>query len=80
MGTFQVQTVQINTLVGVAGCIWKYIRVSAFRPRGSLDRRVNCSCVSQPRCVGARRDTREENSKGKPRPRVVLRPGRMRLQ
>jgi hypothetical protein len=51
-----------------------------FDPGGSLDRRVNCRCVSQPRWVGARRNTRGENSKGKPRPRVVLRPGRMRLQ
>ena len=51
-----------------------------FDPGGSLDRRVNCRCVSQPRWVGARRNTRGENSKGKSRPRVVLRPGRMRLQ
>ena len=51
-----------------------------FDPGGSLDRRVNCRCVSQPRWVGARRNTRGENSKGKLRPRVVLRPGRMRLQ
>jgi hypothetical protein len=28
-----------------------------FDPGGSLDRRVNCRCVSQPRWVGARRDT-----------------------
>jgi hypothetical protein len=27
-------------------------------PGGSLDRRVNCCCVSQPRRVGARRDTK----------------------
>jgi hypothetical protein len=39
-----------------------------FDPRGSLDRRVNCRCVSQPIWVGARRDTKGENSKGKPRP------------
>jgi hypothetical protein len=39
-----------------------------FDPGGSLDRRVNCRCVSQPRWVGARRNTRGENSKGKPRP------------
>jgi hypothetical protein len=51
-----------------------------FDPGGSLDRRVNCCCMSQPRWVGARRNTRGENSKGKLRPRVVLRPGRMRLQ
>jgi hypothetical protein len=39
-----------------------------FDPGGSLDRRVNCRCVSQPRWVSARRNTRGENSKGKPRP------------
>jgi hypothetical protein len=33
---------------------------------GSLDRRVNCRCVSQPRWVGARRNTRG-NNKGEPR-------------
>jgi hypothetical protein len=47
-----------------------------FDPGGSLDRRVNCRCVPQPRWVGARRNTR----RGKPRLRVVLRPGWMRLQ
>jgi hypothetical protein len=36
-------------------------KVSAFRPRGSLDRRVNYRCVSQPRWVGARRNTRGKN-------------------
>jgi hypothetical protein len=35
-----------------------------FDPGGSLDRRVNCRCVSQPRWVGARWNTRGENSKG----------------
>jgi hypothetical protein len=29
-----------------------------FDPGGSLDRRVNCHCMSQPRWVGARRNTR----------------------
>jgi hypothetical protein len=29
-----------------------------FDPGGSLDRRVNCRCVFQPRWVGARRDTK----------------------
>jgi hypothetical protein len=29
-----------------------------FDPEGSLDRRVNCRCVSQPRWVGARWNTR----------------------
>jgi hypothetical protein len=32
-----------------------------FDPGGSLDRRVNCRCVSQPRWVGARRNTRGNN-------------------
>jgi hypothetical protein len=30
----------------------------------SLDRRVNCRCVSQPRWVGARRNTRGKSNKG----------------
>jgi hypothetical protein len=46
-----------------------------FDPGGSLDRRVNCRCVSQPRWVDARWNTR-----GKTATRVILRPGRMRLQ
>jgi hypothetical protein len=32
-----------------------------FDPGGSLDRRVNCRYVSQPRWVGARRNTRANN-------------------
>jgi hypothetical protein len=32
-----------------------------FDPGGSLDRRVNCRCVSLPRWVGARRNTRGNN-------------------
>jgi hypothetical protein len=40
-----------------------------FDPGGSLDRRVNCRCVPQPRWVGARRNTK----RGKLRLRVVLR-------
>jgi hypothetical protein len=35
-----------------------------FDPGGSLDRRVNCSCVSQPRWVGARRNTRGKIVRG----------------
>jgi hypothetical protein len=45
-----------------------------FDPGGSLDRRVNCRCVSQPGWVDARRNTRGENSKGKPRPSCCLAP------
>jgi hypothetical protein len=32
-----------------------------FDPGGSLDRRVNCRCVPQPRWVGARQNTKGEN-------------------
>jgi hypothetical protein len=40
-----------------------------FDPGGSLDRRVNCRCVSQPRWVGARQDTKGGRTvKGNPRP------------
>jgi hypothetical protein len=35
-----------------------------FDPRGSLDRRVNCRCVSQPRWVSARRNTRGKRVRG----------------
>jgi hypothetical protein len=48
-----------------------------FDPGGSLDRRVNCRCVPQPRWVGARRNTRGKKGTAA---RVILRPGRMRLQ
>jgi hypothetical protein len=51
-----------------------------FDPGGSLDRRVNCRCVSQPRWVGARRNTKGGKTvRGNRGLRVVLRPGRMRL-
>jgi hypothetical protein len=48
-----------------------------FDPRGSLDRRVNCRCVSQPRWVGAKWNTRGEKRIAT---RVILCSGRMRLQ
>jgi hypothetical protein len=35
-----------------------------FDPGGSLDRRVNCCCVSQPRWVGARQNTRGKTVRG----------------
>jgi hypothetical protein len=35
-----------------------------FDTGGSLDRRVNCRCVSQPRWVGARRNTRGKTVRG----------------
>jgi hypothetical protein len=49
-----------------------------FDPGGSLDRRVNYRCVSQPRWVGTRWNTR--GTKEGTAARVILRPGRMRLQ
>jgi hypothetical protein len=49
----------------VSSTFGAHTQVSAFRPRGSLDRRVNCRCVSQPRWVGARWNTR--GKKGEPR-------------
>jgi hypothetical protein len=61
------------------------IIVGVSTPGGSLDRRVNCRRVSQPRWVGARRSTKGGNKetgvKGKPAAFVfVPRPGRVRLQ
>jgi hypothetical protein len=53
-----------------------------FDPGGSLDRRVNCHRVPQPRWVGARRSTKggRKQAKGETRGlRVALRPGRVRL-
>jgi hypothetical protein len=43
-----------------------------FDPGGSLDRRVNCRCVPQPRWVGAIRNTRRGKTAGSccPAPRV----------
>jgi hypothetical protein len=39
-------------------------RYRRFDPGGSLDRRVNCRCVSQPRWVGTRRNTRGKRVRG----------------
>jgi hypothetical protein len=56
-------------------------RCRRFDPGGSLDRRVNCRCVSQPRWVGTRRSTKGVEERGKPAASVfVLRLGRVRLQ
>jgi hypothetical protein len=54
----------------IMGVCYPLAVLSAFRPRGSLDRRVNCRRVSQPRWVGARRSTKgEENrQRGNPQP------------
>jgi hypothetical protein len=45
-------------------------RCRRFDPGGSLDRRVNCRRVSQPRWVGARRSTKggRNRQRGNPRP------------
>jgi hypothetical protein len=57
--------------------------VGVSTPGGSLDRRVNCRRVPQPRWVGARRSAKggDRRKKGKPTAFVfVPRPGRVRLQ
>jgi hypothetical protein len=53
-----------------------------FDPGGSLDRRINCRRVSQPRWVSARRSTKggEKQQRETRDLRVVLRPGRVHLQ
>jgi hypothetical protein len=42
----------------VADLGFSYMVCRCFDPGGSVDRRVNCRCVSQPRWVGAKRNTR----------------------
>jgi hypothetical protein len=75
---------QINTNTNIHSYTryWTEAFCRRFDPGGSLDRRVNCRRVSQPRWVA--RETEHEggrNSKGETRGlRVVLRPGRVRLQ
>jgi hypothetical protein len=46
-----------------------------FEPGGSLDRRVNCRRVPQPRWVGARRSTKggDRRKRGNPRPSCLSR-------
>jgi hypothetical protein len=48
-------------------------RCRRFDPGGSLDRRVNCRRVSQPRWVGARRNTKggRDRQKGNPAASVL---------
>jgi hypothetical protein len=49
-----------------------YNNCRRFDPGGSLDRRVNCRRVSQPRWVGARRSTKGgETAKGEPAASVL---------
>ena len=51
---------------------YQFICCRRFDPGGSLDRRVNCRRVSQPRWVGARRSTKGgETAKGKPTTSVL---------
>jgi hypothetical protein len=38
--------------------------IGVSTPGGSLDRQVNCHCVSQPRWVGARRNTKGRKQQG----------------
>jgi hypothetical protein len=53
-----------------------------FDPGGSLDRRVNCRCMPQPRWVGARRDTKGGEQRGETTAFVLsyAQGGWMRLQ
>jgi hypothetical protein len=51
---------------------WWYGGCRRFDPGGSLDRRVNCRRVPQPRWVGARQNTKGgETAKGKPATSVL---------
>jgi hypothetical protein len=45
-----------------------------FDPRGSLDRRVNCRRMSQPRWVGARRSTKGGRNRRKGKPAAFVLP------
>jgi hypothetical protein len=51
----------------ISGALFWMPKCRRFDPGGSLDRRVNCRRVSQPRWVGARRSTKggREQAKGK---------------
>jgi hypothetical protein len=65
----------------ISACkVRKYMVVGVSRPRGSLDRRVNCRRVPQPRWVGARRSAKGGGSRretgvrgGIPRPSCLSR-------
>jgi hypothetical protein len=64
-----------------------YSACRCFEPGGSLDRRVNCRRVPQPRWVGTRRSAKGKKPEGDRRERwnpatfvFVPRPGRVRLQ
>ena len=67
----------------------KYRVVGVSKPEGSLDRRVNCRRVPQPRWVDARRNAKggrkqpEGGRRGRVEPATFVfapRPGRVRLQ
>jgi hypothetical protein len=72
-------------LAGLPNTFWyiilQFLRIllSAFRPRGSLDRRVNCRRVPQPRWVGARRSAKggkpegDRRKRGNPQPSCLSR-------
>jgi hypothetical protein len=81
-GHLVLQRVANPDTVGKLQLKWEgpFLVVSAFRPRGVPGPTSKLS-LRVPAQMG-RRETghKGENSKGKPRPHVVLRPGRMRLQ
>jgi hypothetical protein len=47
-----------SSLVASASAMLPKINVGVSKPGGSLDRRVNCRRVPQPRWVGARRNAK----------------------
>jgi hypothetical protein len=62
-----VDTLDADDWLKVIGKKLDITQCRRFDPGGSLDRRVNCRRVSQPRWVGARRSTKggKEQAKGK---------------
>jgi hypothetical protein len=66
-------TARRSWLLQALGCFWDHIGamdsmifIGVSTPGGLWTDWVNCRCVSQPRWVGARRNTEGENSKGEP--------------
>jgi hypothetical protein len=62
----------MSCFVLIVGLYIVHDKCRRFDPGGSLDGRVNCRCVSQPRWVGARWNTRGKENRGScyPAPRA----------
>jgi hypothetical protein len=67
---FRKSTIKQSHLDNMRGRYFRDMSCQRFDPGGSLDRRVNCRRVSQPRWVGARRSTKggRNRQRGNPRP------------